>query len=69
MSEEDKFASEMIEELLGYNNYSDQFVNLSSPSVSDSSCCSSTSWTTLSQHSLEVKLSSTHGYLTLVVSI
>jgi hypothetical protein len=68
MSEEDKFASEMIEELLGYN-YSDQFVDLSSPSVSDSSCCSSTSWTTVSQHSLEVKLSSTHGYLTLVVSI
>ncbi|CAK9226057.1 unnamed protein product [Sphagnum jensenii] len=41
MSEEDKFASEMIEELLGYNNSGQ--LQLPSPSVSDSSCCSSTS--------------------------
>jgi hypothetical protein len=40
MSEEDKFASEMIEELLGYNS-AGQF-QLMSPSLSDSSCCSST---------------------------
>ncbi|CAK9874059.1 unnamed protein product [Sphagnum jensenii] len=40
MTEEDKFASEMIEELLGYNS-AGQF-QLMSPALSDSSCCSST---------------------------
>lgn len=41
MSEEDKFAAEMIEELLGYSP--GQFSNFGSPAMSDSSCSSSCS--------------------------
>ncbi|KAH8949144.1 hypothetical protein BDL97_10G015600 [Sphagnum fallax] len=45
MSEEDKFASEMIEELLGHNS---GHLELMSPSMSDSSCSSTSCLTAFS---------------------